>query len=194
MIILSIRLLTQRKRSTRRSGNNGGKEFLYSKGKLYVYDSLANPLNLPCSKPEVWNKTNFGFEKVWDEKTKSLVERTIGPSGTETVYAMPFNEKNLKELFDKRENDDILQFVVKDESNGRAIEVKKESNINNTFKLFLKPFDYQFNADYITPQQKAENRRMAEDEGIIPRNTNAVEYRQEHAAAQIEAQNKGMYL
>ena len=99
--------------------------------------------------------------------------QTVGTLAEETVYEMPFNEKNLKEVFDLRENDSI-QFSVKDEGHGpggHPVEVKKEPNINDTFKLFLKPFDYLLNGDYISPQQKAELRRMAVDAGIIAPST-----------------------
>lgn len=49
-----------------------------------------------------------------------------------------------------------------------------QSNLNDTLKLFLKPFDYLFNAKYITPQQKAELRQMAVDEGLIAPSTPVV--------------------
>jgi hypothetical protein len=84
---------------------------------------------------------------------------------------MPFNQKNLKELCDFRENDVDISFAVKDEASGNPVEVKKESNINKTIELFLKPFDYLFKAEYISPQQKAELRQMAVDAGIIAPST-----------------------
>ena len=90
---------------------------------------------------------------------------------TEDVYEMPFNEKNLKELASLRENDTNIQFSVKDEASGNPVEVKKEANFNKTLELFLKPFDYLFKAEYITPQQKAELRQMAIDAGTIAPST-----------------------
>ena len=89
----------------------------------------------------------------------------------ETVYEMAFNEKNLKELVNLRDNDADITFTVKDERNDKPVEGKKESNINKTLELFLKPFDYLFNAEYITPQQRAQLRQMAVDEGIIAPST-----------------------
>jgi hypothetical protein len=89
--------------------------------------------------------------------------RTIGTLGTEDVCETPFNEKNLKELVSLKANDSDIQFVIKDERSGKATEVKKEPNINDTLKLFLKPFDYLANAEYITPQQRAQLRQMAID-------------------------------
>ena len=84
---------------------------------------------------------------------------------------MAFNEKNLKELVNLRDNDADITFTVKDERNDKPVEGKKESNINKTLELFLKPFDYLFNAEYITPQQRAQLRQMAVDEGIIAPST-----------------------
>ena len=96
---------------------------------------------------------------------------TTGTLGSETVYEMPFNEKNLKQLVNLSANDTDISFTVKDERSEKAIEVKRESNINKTVDLFLKPFDYLFRADYISPQQKAELRQMAVDAGIIAPST-----------------------
>ena len=87
---------------------------------------------------------------------------------------MPFNEKNLKALVSLKSSDSDIAFTLKDEANGKAVEVKKESNINRTLELFLKPFDYLFNAEYITPQQRAQLRQMAVDEGIIAPSTPVV--------------------
>ena len=58
---------------------------------------------------------------------------------------MPFNKKNLKALVSLKLSDSDIAFTLKDEANGKAVEVKKESNINRTLELFLKPFDYLFN-------------------------------------------------
>jgi hypothetical protein len=99
---------------------------------------------------------------------------TNGTLGTEDVYEMPFNEKNLKELVSLRPSDADIAFTIKDEASGKAISIRKEPNINDTIKLFLRPFDYLANADYITPQQKAELRQMAVDEGLIAPSTPVV--------------------
>ena len=73
---------------------------------------------------------------------------------------------------DLRANDADICFSVKEEGSGKAVEVKKDVNINKTLELFLKPFDYLFNAEYISPQQRAENSQQAIDAGLIaPRYT-----------------------
>ncbi|MDQ5868666.1 MAG: hypothetical protein M3530_02940, partial [Thermoproteota archaeon] len=58
--------------------------------------------------------------------------------------------------------------------NGLWEKIEKEPNINETLKLFQKTFDYLFNAEHITPQQKAKLRQMAIDEGIIVPSTPVV--------------------
>jgi hypothetical protein len=59
---------------------------------------------------------------------------------------MVFNEKNLQELVSLRPNEADISFKFKDVRSEKAVEVKKESNINKKLKLFLKPIDYLFKA------------------------------------------------
>ena len=140
-----------------------GTEFLYSSGELQAYDAFGNMVPCTCSKPEMWVRTLFNHTRVYDQRTNSTKIETSGILATEDVYEMPFNEKNLKELVSLRGKDSDISLTIKDEISGKAISIRKESNINDTLKLFLRPFDYLFNADYITPQQKAELRQMAVD-------------------------------
>jgi hypothetical protein len=97
--------------------------------------------------------------------------QTVGTLGTEDVYEILFNEKNLKELVSLRENDADIAFTVKDEATTKLVEVKKEANINDTLKLFQKPFTYLLNAEYISPEQRPQLRQMAVDAGIIAHST-----------------------
>ena len=82
------------------------------------------------------------------------------------VYTLEFNESNLKSLFDKRINDDI-DWVVKEEQNGTPVHVAREPNVKDTFRNFLKPFSYLYNAEYITPEMKAQYRQEAIDQGLL---------------------------
>ena len=84
---------------------------------------------------------------------------------------MPFNEKNLKELLNKRLSDSEITFTVKEEGSGKAVEVKRDVNINKTIELFLKPFDYLFEARYISPQERAQIRQASIDAGLIAPST-----------------------
>ena len=116
-------------------------EYLYSKGNLISYDGLGDEVKIYVSMPEKWLKTNFEYVKDWDPKRKAIVKNCTGPGSSETVYTLEFNEANLKQLFDKRENDHIM-WVVKEEQSGLAKQIAPEPNINDTYKLFLKPFEY----------------------------------------------------
>lgn len=66
-----------------------------------------------------------------------------------------------------KEWSDNISWVVKDEQTGTAKQVALEPNINDTFKLFLKPFSYLFNAEYITPEMKSQYRQEAIDSGYL---------------------------
>ncbi len=146
-------------------------EYLITQGAISGYDAFGNVVRRNCAQPEAWTRTIFNHQRIYNEKTNSTKMQTVGTLAEETVYEMPFSEKNLKELFELRENDSDIQFSVKDEAHGNPVEVKKEANIHETLKLFLKPFDYLFNAEYISPQQKAELRQQAIDAGIIAPST-----------------------
>ena len=50
----------------------------------------------------------------------SMKQIIVGPNSRVTVYDMPFNEKNLKTLFEKR-IDDNISFVVKDSRMARDV-------------------------------------------------------------------------
>jgi hypothetical protein len=173
--------ITQIIRFRRRDGS----EFLYSLGEVKAYDAFGNVVGCTIAKPEMWTKTLFNHTRVYDQRTNTTKMETSGTLGTEDVYEIPFNVKNLKALVSLRASDADISFTLKEESNGKAVGVRKESNINKTMELFLKPFDYLFNAEYITPQQKAELRQMAVDDGLIAPSTPVV--------AETSAPPKGTY-
>lgn len=141
-------------------------EYLLSKGNFIGHDGFGEPVRHYVPWPEKWEKTNFNYVKDFDPKRKTMVKNCTGPGLVETVYTMPFNQENLEKLFQSRENDNI-SWVVKDDITGVAKQVSGGSNINDTFKLFLKPFSYLYNAEYITPEMKAEYRQRAIDEGVL---------------------------
>ena len=132
---------------------------------MFAFDSRGNPINHSISKPETWLKTNFSYRTEYNEKTKQLDEVLQGPSNSEEVYTMPFNKENLKELYDRRQNE-LINFVVKDEQTGKPFQVK-DVNSQKTFELFQKPFDYLYNAEYIPSEVKQELRQAAVSEGLI---------------------------
>ena len=148
-----------------------GSEFLYSIGEVNGYDAFGNIVGCTLHKPETWKRTLFTHERIYDQRTNTTKVRTTGTEKQEDIYELAFNEKNLKALLNLRLSDSEISFTVKEEGSGRAIDVKKDVNINKTIELFLKPFDYLFNAEYISPQQRAELRQMAIDSGLIAPST-----------------------
>jgi hypothetical protein len=64
------------------------------------------------------------------------------------------------------EGSENLNFVVKDEQTGKPFQVK-DVNSQKTFELFQKPFEYLYNAEYLSPQVKAELRQAAVADGLI---------------------------
>lgn len=157
------------------------KEYLYSNGYLIGYDVVGDPVSQSCSNPETWTKTGFKYKKEYDQVQGRVRTRIEGRNSDETVYEMPFNEKNLRTLFDKRITPEDLKlmgqkrmitlaFSVKDERNGVVRDVRDATGIlHKSMDLFLKQFDYLANSNYITPQQKAEARQNAVDMGLLPR-------------------------
>ena len=100
---------------------------------------------------------------------------TVGTLGAEDVYELPFNEKNLKELFSKRESDTQISFSVKDEAEDRAVSMFREPSIHDTLKLFLKPFNYIYKAEYLSKEQRLAIRQASIDAGLIPPSTPLVD-------------------
>ena len=70
---------------------------------------------------KVWTRTLFDYKRVYDPRTNTTKTQTLGTLGAEQVYELPFNEKNLKELFSKRESDTEISFAVKDEAEDRGV-------------------------------------------------------------------------
>jgi hypothetical protein len=124
-----------------------GSEYLYTKGIVYAFNSLGDPITHSISKPEIWTKTNFNYKTEFNDKTKQLEKVLQGPSGSEEIYTMPFNSDNLKQLYSRLQNE-LINFVVKDEQTGKPFQVK-DVNSQKTFELFQKPFEFLYNAEYI---------------------------------------------
>ena len=92
---------------------------MYTKGKVYAFNSLGDKIDHFISKPEVWTRTNFNYKTEFNSKTNQLEKVLQGPGGApETIYTMPFNKENLKSLYDRRQNE-FLGLAVKDETTGK---------------------------------------------------------------------------
>lgn len=143
-------------------------EYLYTKGKVYAFNSPGDPIDHFISKPESWTKTNFNYKTEYNDKTKQMEKVLQRPSGSEEVYTMPFTKENLKSLYDRRQND-LLGLAVKDELTGKAFAVRDVTgNITKSYELLRdKSFDYLFGAEFIPKEIKAELRQEAVAQGII---------------------------
>jgi hypothetical protein len=64
--------------------------------------------------PEIWTKPNFIYITKFNDKTNQLEKEFQGVSGNEKVYTMPFTKDNLKQLYDRRQND-LIMLAVKEE-------------------------------------------------------------------------------
>jgi hypothetical protein len=158
------------------------KQVLWSSGYLIGFNDVGDPISQSCPEPEVWRKTGFLWKKEYDEAQGRVRSKVVGPNSVEPVYTLPFNEANVKALFDKRITPEDLKlmgqkrmitlaFSVKDERTGVVRDVRDATNIpHKSLDLFMKQgFDYLYNSDYITPQQKAELRQQAIEQGLLPR-------------------------
>ena len=147
---------------------NDEKEYIYSKGRVTGFDVIGDVVDQKCNEPETWAKVGFAYDKQFNQNTMSMTHTIVGPNSRVTIYDMPFNEKNLKTLFEKR-IDDNISFVVKDSR--MAHDVRDATGIaSKTLELMMtKPFDYLYNSDYISTAQKAELRQQAIEMGLLPR-------------------------
>ena len=67
-----------------------------------------------------------------------------------------------------------LSFPVKDARSGVVRDVKDATGIlHKSRDLFLKPFEYLANSEYMSPQMKAELRQQAIEQGLLPREAQA---------------------
>lgn len=140
-------------------------EVLLTKGSVVGHDSNGDEWAFPISFPEMWLKNHYKFTTEFDPKEKAMVKQCQGVSRVEKIYETKFNKENAKALLDKRISDKV-QFVVMDVAAKRPVEVIPDVNLPKTVERFLKPFSYLYNADYLSPLQKAENDRRAYAEGL----------------------------
>jgi len=141
-------------------------EILLSKGSVVGHDSNGDELQFPITFPERWFKNIYKFTTEYDSHAKAMVKQCQGVSTVEKVYELKFSEKAAKSLLDQRASDKI-QFVVKDEGTGRAVNVEPDVNLPKTFERFMKPFEYVFSGNYLSQQQKADAHRRGISEGLI---------------------------
>lgn len=153
-----------------------GKEYLYTHGNLTGYNSFGDLTRTPCEKPEVWTSTKFGRHTGVDKQGRAQ-RISDGPNGSETIYEIPFSKENLLELAEKRDND-YIQLIVMQES-GKKYSVLTQSTFEETIDLFLKPFDYLYKAEYLSFEEKENNRKNAEKQGLVEAQINQTKQKQQ---------------
>lgn len=136
-------------------------EFLVTNGTLTGYDLHGNSVQCNCRHPEEWMETKFNFVRGVDtEGIPSVLFKGI--NGLEKQYLMPFNIENVRKLAKLRANDKI-PFVLFDEVNGTGPHsIPNDRSIEYTIEFFMKDFNYLYNGDYVSQEEKNLNMRYAE--------------------------------
>lgn len=139
-----------------------GSEKLYSIGQLVGYNQFKDEKTHRCHSPEIHEKPIFKHETIMDTKTKKLKRVTTAISGTEYIYELDFTTENLDRLYAQKASD-YVQLVVKEEQTNEPHSINGYATQAQTFSMFRnKPFSYLYNADFLTAEQKEENRKNAE--------------------------------
>jgi hypothetical protein len=141
-----------------------GSEKLYSIGQLVGYNQFKDEKTHKCHSPEIHERTRFKHETIMDTKTKKLKRVTTAIAGIDNMYDMPFTPENADALYKQRANE-YIQLIVKQEQNNEAHSINYGSgnSLAQTFALFKsKPFDYLYNADFLSAEQKQEAQRKAD--------------------------------
>jgi hypothetical protein len=115
-----------------------GKEYLYSIGTIYGFNSLRVLVSYPYYKKEVYTKTFFKKNRFFS-KTGHMTEIIKSPLGQQEQYLLEFSSSAVDVMFSHVLKPDTLfvyrtnrhkkpsnpcSFIVKDESTGTAIAVE----------------------------------------------------------------------
>jgi len=137
-------------------------EFLVTDGKLVGYDAFGNKRERTCRHPEEWYKTNFNFTRGIDPSSGQTYTQCLGPSGGEIVYETPFTKENLRELVKDREGDNIPFAILDYTKDGKPRSVPIQSGIESRVKFFLQNFDYLYNENYLSKDEKLLRKRISD--------------------------------
>jgi len=151
---------------TRVRDSTGKNEYVYSKGRLEGFNASRRPEIMHIAKPETYKKTEFAYDRTYDEKRGSFTVSTAGPSKTYEVYDLSFTPDNVKALYDKTEDDNV-SFVLKDMTTQEARSLNW-SSVKDSLDLFMnKNWDFLWKADYMPAPVKQELRQEAIAQGLI---------------------------
>jgi hypothetical protein len=140
-----------------------GNEYLLTKGNIRAHDSIGKPASLFVTFPEQWIKQHFVYKTVVNERTHNYEEQLEGTGTAETIYEVTFSKEAATILFNQRENDLNISFVVKDELGVSPIQVRDVTgSAQKSFSLFRDlTFDQLMSASYIPDAIKEEMRKEA---------------------------------
>lgn len=82
-----------------------GREWLASKQQWTAIDSQGNETMESFHNPEVWDKHEFEYGMIPQDRNNPngpKVHGVVGLKGQKKQYDLPFNQKNLKALYDMR--------------------------------------------------------------------------------------------
>ena len=158
-------------------------EFLVSYGRLEGYDEIGNKTGVSCHCPEQWIEIHFNYQMGLDQNNRPMRQCT-GPSGNEIVYDLPFSKENVKKLAKLRAGDSI-PFTLKDETgDNRPRSIPLQGSFESRIEFFMKPFDYLYNAEYMSKEDKAWARKI--DELILSGKAKDEQHAAEIAELEIE--------
>ena len=107
---------------------NDNKEYLLSAGEIIGYNSFGDIVTTPCDNPERYNKTLFGYEQQVNIQKRALMRVNTGPIGSEVVFSLPFDKKNVLQLYKQRKNDHNITFVVWQEGGTKVSSQETENS------------------------------------------------------------------
>jgi len=157
-------------RSITRIKRPDSSEYLLSKSDLHGYDSLGDEVRLYVSiNCDKWNKQSFVYKTEWNDRSKQLEKQLQGTGAQETIFEIPFSKEAVKELWEMRESDQTIQFLVKEEDTGKAHAVQDLSgSAAKSFELFRdNSWEDLFKGNYIPQAIKQELRAEAVAQGLI---------------------------
>jgi len=132
-----------------------GSEYLMSKGQIIGYDEFGQPRPLSYSNKERYIETLFRFETEQDTSVNRLRQVCKGPEGMREHYLMPFTEKNVRKLYEKRDKRRCILVVLD--------AVSMEAKECPTLDMFItKDFNYIKDMGYLSEKEREEARKEFE--------------------------------
>lgn len=133
---------------------NDGKEWLYTRGLLYGYDSLGSDVTQKFQEGENWDEQEFKHERVIDPKTGAFRNVSMGPTTVIPHYTIPFvlGSEETNQMVDKLMQHAVPNVMLCVKEEGQTV-AKQCPNLE-MFKT--KSFDYIKDMGYLSEKEKTE--------------------------------------